>query len=49
MRTESWKDVLQDPFAILDVIVDQLYLLLDEHKNNVRYAFGQIEIVGQDH
>lgn len=45
VRTPHWTDALQDPFVLLDVILDQLFLLLDEQKNNLRFAFGQIETV----
>ncbi|KAI9713842.1 MAG: hypothetical protein M1820_000572 [Bogoriella megaspora] len=43
IRTPSWTDVLQDPFVILDVILDELYLLVDMQKTRLASAFGQIE------
>ena len=45
VRTSSWTHALHDPFVVLDVVLDELFLLLDRQKDHLRLAFRDIESV----
>ncbi|QDS77316.1 hypothetical protein FKW77_004696 [Venturia effusa] len=40
---EGWKDILSDPYILLDVILDELYLNMDRNVQDVSGLFGGIE------
>lgn len=43
--SEGWKEVLRDPYILLDVILDELYLSMDRNVQDVSRLFGAIESV----
>ena len=44
-RVSAWKEILADPFVLLDITFDQLFLLVDGQVKNLRAAFGHVELV----
>jgi len=42
---EGWEEVLRDPYILLDVILDELYLQMDRNVQDVSGLFGGIESV----
>jgi hypothetical protein len=42
---ERWEEVLADPYVLLDVILDELYLQMDRNVQDVSRLFGNIESV----
>lgn len=47
LESEEWKELLRDPFILLDVILDELYLNMDRNVQNVSGLFGGIESVSR--
>ena len=45
---EGWEELLHDPYIFLDVILDELFLQMDQNVQDVSGLFGGIESVG-DH
>ncbi|KAE9991696.1 hypothetical protein EG327_011155 [Venturia inaequalis] len=43
VESEGWKDILRDPYILLDVILDELYLNMDRNVQEVSGLFGGIE------
>lgn len=44
-QNNSWTEVLEDPFMLTDVVLDQLFLLFDEQVRNIAVVLGRIESV----
>jgi hypothetical protein len=45
LKTHLWQDILHDPYILLDIIVDELYLQVHGHVRSLRAVFGTIEAV----
>ncbi|TID18760.1 hypothetical protein E2P81_ATG05738 [Venturia nashicola] len=42
-ESEGWREILRDPYILLDVILDELYLNMDRNLQEVSGLFGGIE------
>lgn len=45
VESEGWKEILRDPYILLDVILDELYINMDRNVQEVSALFGGIESV----
>lgn len=45
VESEGWKEILRDPYILLDVILDELYINMDRNVQEVSALFGGIERV----
>jgi hypothetical protein len=42
---ERWQDILHDPYILLDIIIDELYLQISHHVRGLRDEFRKMEDV----
>lgn len=42
---DQWQDILHDPYVLLDIILDELYLQVSQHVRALTAEFGEIENV----
>jgi hypothetical protein len=42
---DRWRDILHDPYILLDIILDELYLQVSQHVRALTFEFGKIENV----
>lgn len=45
VESEKWEELLRDPYILLDVILDELYLQMDRNVQDVSGLFSGIENV----
>lgn len=47
VESEGWKEILRDPYVLLNLILDELYLNMDRNVQDISGLFGGIENVSE--